>query len=233
MTKINISIPQPCHENWEGMTLEDKGRFCTSCQKKVFDFTKASDREIVNAFQQNLNLCGRFLDTQLNRDLIKPEKKSPIWLATTSTIISFLGLGSHQAVAQEEPVKIVQTDREIVGKPAPNIKQGEIATTQEIEVKGIVSDKNGPLPGANVTIKGSNISTQTDLDGKYNINVKKGDILSFSFIGFKEINIAVDENSKNLNIQMNEELIYLGGPIYYKKRTFFGRIFHSIGNIFK
>lgn len=119
MAKIHINIPEPCHEDWHAMTPEDKGRFCNSCQKKVFDFTKSSDREIVTVFQQNKNLCGRFLDSQLNRDLIKPEKKNPVWLATTSTIISLIGFGTHETIAQTNTVQKEQTEKRIwLGKPA-------------------------------------------------------------------------------------------------------------------
>ena len=56
--KINISIPQPCHENWQEMTTIDKGRFCNSCQKKVFDFTFSTDKEIINVFEKNSNLSS-------------------------------------------------------------------------------------------------------------------------------------------------------------------------------
>ena len=33
-TKINISIPEPCHENWQNMSVIEKERFCDLCQKK-------------------------------------------------------------------------------------------------------------------------------------------------------------------------------------------------------
>ncbi len=221
--KINISIPQPCHENWEGMTAVDKGKFCASCQKKVHDFTKASDREIVTAFQQNQNLCGRFLTTQLDRDLVKPKEKSSIWLATTATVVSLIGIGTHEVLAQE-PVKTEQTDNRMLGKFIITPK------SEEIVVSGIVKDETGPLPGANIFIKGSTTSTQTDIDGKFTIKAKKGDTLVITFVGYGSKDIIV--NNTKEEIVVVELRGALTGLIEIK-RTFFGRIFHSIGNWFR
>ncbi|MCF6131845.1 carboxypeptidase-like regulatory domain-containing protein [Flavobacterium wongokense] len=224
MTKINISIPKPCHENWEGMTPEDKGRFCNSCQKKVFDFTKSSDREIVTAFQQNENLCGRFMETQLNRDLIKPERKNSIWMAASSAIISFLGLGTHEATAQGEPIKTEQTDRKIVGKPAAPIKQGEVATNPEIEVSGIVSDKSGQLPGATVSVKGTDVHVQTDFDGVFTIKAKIDDVIVVTYVGYDNFEFKASQSNKQKKIVLKEatskdkELIYLGYVVPSKKK---------------
>ena len=106
---IQIAIPQPCHEKWDEMTPTDKGRFCASCQKKVIDFTKVSDREIVQLIKSNKNLCGRFSPSQLNRDLIVPKEKSTAWTAIAAGVISFITLGSYKATAQET-VKTEQTD---------------------------------------------------------------------------------------------------------------------------
>ncbi|GAA5083016.1 hypothetical protein GCM10023210_01040 [Chryseobacterium ginsengisoli] len=67
---MKLTIPKPCHENWEAMTPEEKGRFCSVCSKTVRDFTVASDEEILNVFSTNSeNICGKFNESQLNRDL--------------------------------------------------------------------------------------------------------------------------------------------------------------------
>ena len=227
--KINISIPQPCHENWEGMTAVNQGRFCASCQKKVHDFTKASDREIVTAFQENQNLCGRFLNTQLDRDLVKPKEKSSVWLATTAAFVSLIGIGSNEALAQE-PVKTEQTDRRMLGKfiitPKP----------EEIIVSGIVKDEIGPLPGANVFIKGTEVKAICDFDGNFTIKAKKNDILVVTYVGYNSSEIEI-LNEDKLKITLKDNGVVLGevvtGGIYIKKRNFFGRIFHSIGNWFR
>jgi hypothetical protein len=34
-----ISIPTPCHENWDGMTANKTGKHCGVCKKDVIDFT--------------------------------------------------------------------------------------------------------------------------------------------------------------------------------------------------
>lgn len=67
MGKYKISIPKPCHENWNAMQTEEKGRFCKSCSKTVIDFTKLSNSEINTYFDKNINtkICGRFKTEQL------------------------------------------------------------------------------------------------------------------------------------------------------------------------
>jgi hypothetical protein len=80
MRKIHLSIPQPCHENWEAMTEAEKGRFCTACQKTVIDFTNMSDRQLAEFFRKpKSNLCGHFYNDQLDRAIEMPKKRIP-WI---------------------------------------------------------------------------------------------------------------------------------------------------------
>lgn len=63
----NIQIPNPCSENWEIMSLREKGRFCEVCSKCVIDFTQKQQEEINQIFIENKNtsICGRFYSHQL------------------------------------------------------------------------------------------------------------------------------------------------------------------------
>ena len=74
-----------------------------------------------------------------------------------------------------------------------------------LTIKGTISDKTSPIIGANVIIKGTTNGVITDIDGNFTLeNVKKGDILQVSFIGYstKEIKIS---NNNNLHIQLDED----------------------------
>jgi len=77
--KLQLQIPNPCHENWAEMTSIERGRFCNSCQKKVVDFTNMSDREIAIFFKKPStgSVCGRFMQDQLGRDIEIPRKRIP------------------------------------------------------------------------------------------------------------------------------------------------------------
>lgn len=58
-------------------------------------------------------------------------------------------------------------------------------------ISGVLTDKetnNEALPFANVLIKGTNISTNTEIDGKYSLNVNPGNyIIIFSFVGYESV----------------------------------------------
>lgn len=229
--KINISIPEPCHENWQQMSLVEKGRFCNSCQKKVYDFTHSSDREIIEKFNSEGNICGRFINTQLNRDLRLPKEKSSIWIAGVSGILSFLSLGNQEVLAQEK-TQVEQTENKNI---SPTINNS--STEESYEINGIVTDESKiPLPGVNISVKGKDKIAISDLEGKFKITAKENDTLDFKFIGMYSESVKIISN-QNITITMTDEVMGLtgivGGVVLCKKRTFFGRIFHSIGNIFR
>ncbi|PKV50185.1 TonB-linked SusC/RagA family outer membrane protein [Aquimarina sp. MAR_2010_214] len=77
---------------------------------------------------------------------------------------------------------------------------------QETQIRGNVVDNNGmPLPGVNVFVKNTNNGVATDFDGNYLLtNISKGNIISFSYIGFASQEIIVGEDSI-INIILDEE----------------------------
>jgi TonB-linked SusC/RagA family outer membrane protein len=76
-------------------------------------------------------------------------------------------------------------------------------------VTGVVSDADGVLPGVSVNVKDTSTGVETDFDGKYTIKAKEGDILIFSYLGFKTeektvgasnvINVILEEDATALN----------------------------------
>ena len=63
-------------------------------------------------------------------------------------------------------------------------------------INGTVSDKNGPLPGATILIKGTTNGTQSDFDGNFTLsNVSSGDTLEFSYIGYEMSELVFDQNA--------------------------------------
>lgn len=57
---------------------------------------------------------------------------------------------------------------------------------QEKTITGVVSDEVGSLPGVSVVVKGTTRGVATDVDGKYSIKAKVGEILVFSYIGLQD-----------------------------------------------
>ncbi|PRX38994.1 SusC/RagA family TonB-linked outer membrane protein [Salegentibacter salegens] len=76
---------------------------------------------------------------------------------------------------------------------------------QEVTVSGVVVDKDGvPLPGANVSEKGTSNGTQTDFDGKFSLIVSgENAILSISFMGFVTTDVPV-EGRETLSITLED-----------------------------
>ncbi len=72
-------------------------------------------------------------------------------------------------------------------------------------VKGLVTDSSGePLIGVSILVKSTNNGTVSDLDGKFTVMAKTGDILRISYVGYISQEIKAEEN-KQLRIIMEED----------------------------
>ena len=85
---------------------------------------------------------------------------------------------------------------------------GSFASAQQ-SVSGTVADPSGvPLPGVNVVIKGTNTGASTDFDGNFSIQAAETDVLIFSFVGFKDQEATVGNNT-SFSISLEEEASFL------------------------
>ena len=74
-----------------------------------------------------------------------------------------------------------------------------------LDMGGVVSDKEGPLPGVSIHLKGrTTVGTMTGMDGSFTIKAAKGDVIVFSFIGYVTVEYLVDQEEKNIQVQMTD-----------------------------
>ncbi|MCB0699524.1 MAG: carboxypeptidase regulatory-like domain-containing protein [Chitinophagales bacterium] len=145
---IQISIPQPCNEDWNKMAPQEKGRFCDSCQRCLVDFSELSDKELYQYLADNAGnkICGRFKASQLNRNILPP----PQPLSTVSKWLMAAGMALVLTAIPNSPLfaeaphaqeQILKCD----AKPNPS--------GSKTQVYGAVYSYDGePVKGATVII---------------------------------------------------------------------------------
>lgn len=76
-------------------------------------------------------------------------------------------------------------------------------------ISGKVIDSKGSLSGVSILVKGTNIGTQTDFDGKYQLDkVAPGSVLIFSYLGYLSKEVTVN-NQTNINVTLEEDVSQL------------------------
>lgn len=195
--KLNLTIPIPCHENWDKMTPVEKGRFCGSCQKQVVDFSTMSDYELAKFFKKPIlsqskdgSVCGRFMTEQLHRDIEVPKKRIP-WLKYFFQMV-IPALFLTRASAQQTRVSKatvndtdttnmkVTNDNRILGLVLPTIFSDRTDTTiiespitKQKTIKGMVTnDKGEAIPFATITDINTGNIIVADAKGMFSFDVK-------------------------------------------------------------
>ncbi|WP_203256952.1 SusC/RagA family TonB-linked outer membrane protein [Hyunsoonleella ulvae] len=86
---------------------------------------------------------------------------------------------------------------------------GTLSVFAQDNVSGVVTDEqNVPIPGVNVLIKGTATGTSTDFDGNYQIQASNGDVIVFSYLGYKTQEVSYSGQS-TLDVQLLEDTAQL------------------------
>ena len=204
---IQINIPTPCSQSWEEMAPAGQGRFCAHCSETVIDFTNYSDSALYNFFAKNNSehVCGRFLGTQLDRNIhIPPQPHSQLYRLTVAFGLTLLFTQTPQLLAQSRPPITVQSLPTKLTDTSNHANPGIL--------KGnIMDDKKEPLPSAVVQVFQNGVlkgGAATDYDGNYIIkplNAGEYDVIVL-YNGYDSLKIdnivIVPDQTTTQNFQM-------------------------------
>ena len=100
---------------------------------------------------------------------------------------------------------------------APTLAADDVRITQQnINCNGVVKDAQGePIIGASIVVKGTTNGTITDFDGNFSLSdVKKGDVIVISFVGYTTQELKWNGQSLNVTLkddtQALEEVVVVG-----------------------
>jgi hypothetical protein len=170
-TTLRIQIAEPCHENWDKMLEEERGKFCLSCQKTVVDFSRMTNEEIINYFEQNAgkSICGRIAKHQHNTPISNYRKIVTPWFNKYAAGL-FMALGFYHP-SKGQTIELKPEHHMMKGQIA--VKNPTISSDKKLQINGRVldSETNRGVKGAEITVAGSEIVATTDKNGNYSIEV--------------------------------------------------------------
>ncbi len=170
------------------------------------------------SFAQKTRLDLKMKDASLAKVLDAIEEQAEVYFFYDKTQvdesqkvnIDFRQLTVEEALNQLKatlPITYDIVGRNVIIKPQGSVNQATIRQVRS--VSGKVTDASGaPLPGVTVVVTGTTIGTITDSQGHYTLSNLPGNaILSFSFIGMKAQEVAVDRAV--IDIALDEEKVGL------------------------
>ncbi len=165
---LHLTIPEPCRQSFEEMPDAGKGKYCGKCEYVIYDFSQFTDAELFRFFEANPSgACGRFHNSQLNRDIelitVKGSFFEP-FAKLAASIIAILTFRSSPAYAQGT------SNYAVVKSPSAKTSVSPSAS-DPVTIKGIVTDfHNNPLQNAVVKFADLNVTT-TDANGTYSFQL--------------------------------------------------------------
>ena len=204
MNNTFLTIKEPCHQGWENMSISEKGKFCSSCQKHVYDFSNSTLDEIKKVYSESKEgLCGHVPVKLLQEQYVERElQKVHYSYLKKFCLAAMLCFGATLFTVDAAKAS---TFYKIKTAFFNSVK----INNDTILVKGIVKAKSNRerIPFVNVValVNDSIVaSSATNIDGEYTLKIPKEN----SKVDIKAIYIGyIKKIVKGVSIAPNKQIV--------------------------
>lgn len=212
-TRINeVTIAEPCSQNWDKMEKGAGFNFCTACSKNVIDFSGYTSAEIIQVLASSgSSVCGRLSQSQLNQlnlHLSIVPTRNRNWMKYLGVLAIGMSIFVMDARAEnlKMPIEITKSINDKTDDKKPVIPK---------KIYGYVigADKK-PAAGIRLSILDTKYATLTDKNGRYEIlldskfNSSKNQLIveSIRYSAFLTLDFS-KEKQNNLQLKKAEPMI--------------------------
>lgn len=221
-TTQQVTIAEPCSQNWEEMDQQNGFNFCQACNKCVVDFTGYSNADIIKTLAHSTDeVCGRLTQQQLDQLnyhlVIAPDNKN--WMKYLGVLAIGISVFAQNVVAYPAKAE-VKIERVNLLKKIDDVKK----PLKVNKISGRVLDPEmKPLAGVKVGIVNTKYEAVTDRNGQYEIKLINGinaqnktlSIQSIQFNGEITLNYSTE---KQADLKLQIKPMIMGKIMYVPKK---------------
>jgi len=166
-----ITIAEPCTQNWDEMEKGAGFNFCTACSKNVIDFSGYSNAQIIQTLANASSaLCGRLSQSQLsqlNYHLAIVPATNRNWMKYLGVLAIGASILTHSAEAStiRESVEMVKSENN------HQLKRTADPVILRTVYGFMFLRSKVPMVGLKLRLKGTNLTAVTDKNGRYEFKI--------------------------------------------------------------
>lgn len=107
-----IQIPQPCHKNWNDLDGGNQKKFCSTCNKYVYNLDQLKESQVKKLIELEENVCGMKKSKNISQ---------PFSTKIRLTLVGF-GLFVSNVFGQQDSIQVKGVVLDLDGLPVENAK---------------------------------------------------------------------------------------------------------------
>lgn len=211
MAITQFHIQNPCNKVWSKMSPTEKGVFCSSCQKEVYDLTNLSRKEIKSVVEKESDLCVRVQQYKLDElnfiewfNHLKLRKQLKyLFLFSFHIVLSNQAISQDSTLIQPQYIELDKEDevsfQEIISNNEYQLALEEIPVTEieDYQWSQVLTMEDWGFPIITSGMMGSILATED----RY-----QGDDGFYDLVPYKN-QISIQENAYQFEI-VDDSLIF-------------------------